>query len=120
MSGRPKPGRDDAAEQLRELIREAHSAAKDLRAAIREVRAVADEASAAVNAKVNQDLTDWCDHWQTEMNRHATDLNAAVDHARGEILKQLTLASIERSDDGTLRFKFAAGHFKEDGEVTRR
>lgn len=58
MSGRPRQPAPTAAEELRELTREAHAAAKDLRAAIREARAEVDrhmaERLAAEVERVNE------------------------------------------------------------------
>lgn len=79
MSGRPRPGRGDAAEQLRELTREAHAAAKDLRLAIRETReeaarlqashqAAAAAAAAAAVADASDQLRRAAGHLQQQSN----------------------------------------------------
>jgi dsDNA-specific endonuclease/ATPase MutS2 len=62
------------AEQLRQLIREAHEAAKDCRAARREMEARAQQLAgelatkvAALLEAVRQNIQEWLDHfWQTQ------------------------------------------------------
>ena len=52
MSGRPKPGRGDEAEQLRQLTREAHEAAQELREATRDYKATIAGARAEVQGEL--------------------------------------------------------------------
>jgi hypothetical protein len=58
VSGRPKPGRPDEAEQLRQLIREAHEAAQELRAAVKDTRAVIQGDLAGLMTSVHQEYND--------------------------------------------------------------
>lgn len=112
-------GPEEAAEQLRELIREANGAIKDLRQVLREVRqavaGAADEAAAAAAEAGSSELRRYSNHLQEEMNRQSAELKEAVDKARARIIRMLALKAITSPDNGkTIRAEFAAGNFDSD------
>lgn len=54
MSGRPKPGRSDEAEQLHQLTREAHEAAQEVKAAMRDYRVLVETARGEMISELQQ------------------------------------------------------------------
>jgi hypothetical protein len=112
MSGKPKPGRPTDAEQLRELLAEAHGVIKDLRAGIREARDEAKNAAANAATAANEELARFGRHLQKELNRHTADLQTDVDRAQRNVIDQLTLAELERvPGTQTLKFRFGGHQF---------
>lgn len=115
LSGGPA---DEAAAELRELIREAHGATRDLARVLRECRELraelANQARDAAAAAANAEIERFSRHLQNEMNRHAADLNAGVARAQNHIIKTLTLARAEPDPGGGLRFIFDGAPFDAD------
>lgn len=115
---RPAPNATDLekgialAIEMRGLISDAHSATKDMRAALTEYRQLLADTDKTVDAAmeraVNRTVGEWVNFMQAEQNRHASNLNDAVAHARDQILRSLTVAAMEvdNVDDGIIRFKF--------------
>lgn len=116
MSGRAKPGRGDEAEQLRELIRQAHEAAQNVRAAMREygvlvqaargevitelqeyMRAQVDIGIATLTAVIEekdervikrvQDVADQLDIWERDVRRRLQVMAIAEQATAGELSK---------------------------------
>jgi hypothetical protein len=112
---RPVPAALDTAEQLRQLVREAHAAAKDLRHAIREAQQLAGQLAAELQDRAEVEYVQWVGELQAAQNRHAADLNAAIVRARDAIIQALTLAELEAGEDfKTLRVKFRGPLFDAD------
>lgn len=109
---------DAAAAELRELIREANGSIKELARLLRECRSViasgAEQARTAAGEAGNQELNRYTRHLQAEMNRHTASLAEAVDKARSDVIRSLTLKSIRRGPDGNLQAIWAAGNFDAD------
>lgn len=106
--------------ELRELIREAHAAIKDGRGLLKELRresaGITEQARAAAQQAALEEMTRFQAHIQGEMDRTARDLNRAVEAARHQVVRQLTISSLEENPDGTgLRVKFAGNLFDAGG-----
>lgn len=115
---------------LRDLTREAHGACKDLNRAIKEARdfadglvklvdAAADSARRAAHGAGVEQMRQFEEHIQAEMNRSAADLNAALERARDHIGKALMpkVASVDLGDDDVptrLYLTFEGGLFDAD------
>lgn len=116
---RPDPGASDldksiaAAVELRALITEAHGATKSLNAALAEYRRLLADTDKTVDAAIeraaNRAIEQWVNWMQDEQNKHAANLNDAVEQAREQIIRSLTLAELKfsREDDNLLFFKFS-------------
>jgi Sec-independent protein translocase protein TatA len=117
---RPQPVALDTAEQLREATREAHAAVKDLRAAIRGARQLAGQLADEMQDRANAELAEWVNCMQADQNRHATELNAAVQRARDAIIEALTLAELEPDEEmKTLRVTFRGPLFDDKAQPHR-
>lgn len=110
-------GPEEAAAELRELIREANGAVKDLRQVLREVRqavaGAAAEASAAAVTAGDATLKKYERHIQQEMDVHTADLKESVQRARRQIVGMLMLKEVQAGpDNGTVLTKWAVnGNF---------
>lgn len=112
------PAARDTAEQLREATRDAHAAIKDLQAVIRAARQTAEELAERYMARVEAEHRAATEFLQAEQNKHAADLNVAVDAARDAIMQALTLAELTPDPEfRTLKVKFKGGRFDENAEV---
>lgn len=97
---------------LRDTIREAHEATQELRAVIREAGLLAPRLVADFEAVHHREVAQLSNHFQDEINHQSAELNASVQHARHEILTQLTTAEmiLDRAN-GTVRLLFGGGKF---------
>lgn len=99
--------------EMRGLISDAHSATKDMRSALVEYRQLLADTDKTVDAAMeraaNRTVQQWVNWMQAEQNRHASKLNDAVNEAREQILRSLTLyeMKLDRENDGVVRFKFS-------------
>lgn len=105
--------------ELRELIRQVHAAIKDGRGLLKELRrerdGIIESARAAAQQAAVTEMRRFEKHIQGEMDRAARDLNRAVDAARHQVVRQLTVSSLEENPDGPgLRVTFA-GNLFDDG-----
>lgn len=105
--------------ELRGLIREGHGVIKDMNRLLREYRnAAADAAGQARQAAAeaaSEEMTRASRHIQAEMNRHAKDLNRAVQAARVQVVKALTVRTLDAGPDGGgLTATFAGNLFDDD------
>jgi hypothetical protein len=78
MSGRPKPGRGDEAEQLRQLTREAHEAAQAIHAAIREYQEVIKVTHDELLERLEANLRREVDAGMAALNKHMKDQDTAL------------------------------------------
>jgi ribosome recycling factor len=107
----------DPADELRELIREAHGACRDLSTLLREYRQARAElltdVRATIQKAVDDELRDFYRQWQKEANHHTAQLNEAVTAARHHIINALALSKI-RSDGDSLRIEFKGALFEDN------
>lgn len=116
-------GPEEAAAELRELIREANGAVKDLRQVLREVReTIASGAQRPAEASAeagNRELDRYSRHLQKVMNEQSAQLKRAVDDARNRVVKMLMISEL-RVDPGSgpgearLLVRWADGDFDPD------
>lgn len=106
--------------ELRELIREGHAVIKDMDRLKRDLREIVNSAALSARkqaqAAANEEMQRFQRHAQREMDRSARDLNRSVEAARGQIVKALTVESIEEIPGGGLRAKFR-GNLFDDGST---
>lgn len=109
----------DAASELRELVREAHGAIKDMERLLRDIRQASrdgtEQARTAAQEAAKAEMTKFRDHIQAQMDDSARDLNRAVEAARLHVVKQLTITEVEQLPGSGSRVKFA-GHLFDAGE----
>jgi hypothetical protein len=97
---------------LRATIRQAHEATQELQAAIKEARLLAPRLVADFEALHLREMTQLANHFQSEMNRQAANLNESVDTARAAILQQLTASEMVLDNtSGMVRLLFPTGKF---------
>lgn len=108
-------GADQAAEELRELVREAHGAIKDMERLLRDIRQASregtEQARTAAQEAAKAEMAKFQEHIQGQMDDAAADLNKAVDAARMHVVKQLTISEIEQIPGQGTRVKFAGNLF---------
>lgn len=106
-------------EELRELIREAHGVIKDGTRLLREIRqasaATAEQARAAAHDAAVAEMAAFQVHIQRDMDRSARDLNRAVEAARVQVVKALTVKMLETGPDGTGIVATFGGNLFDDG-----
>jgi hypothetical protein len=86
VSGRPKPGRGDEAEQLRELLRDAHGMIRDLRAEIRTSRELIAEGKLAFGAALQAHY----DETHAAVQASADRLREALDQREADFILRLS------------------------------
>lgn len=97
---------------LLRVIREAHEATQALNQAIRDATALEPKLVAEFEKIANREIRRLSNHLQAAMNQASAELNTAVAEARGEIIRQLTLAEIIYDrDSGSLKVVFQGGTF---------
>jgi hypothetical protein len=102
--------------ELRELIREAHGAIKDMERLLRDFRQAgregAEQGRTAAQEAAKAEMARFQEHIQGQMDEAARDLNRAVEAARMQVIKQLTVSELESGPDGKgLKVKFAGNLF---------
>lgn len=107
----PNPSEPDiAAEELRELVREAHAAIRDLTRLLREATqtlpATAQQiVDKAMEERVNAEIVKLSDHIQSESERATRKVESEIVKARDWIMHNLELIAITETPDG-LRAEF--------------
>jgi F0F1-type ATP synthase membrane subunit b/b' len=105
----------EVAAELRELIREAHGAIKDMERLLRDIRQAtrdgAEEARGAAQEAARAEMTRFQEHIQGQMDDAARDLNRAVEAARMQVVRQLTITEIEQIPGKGSVVKFAGNLF---------
>ena len=105
--------------ELRELIREGHGVIKDMTALMREFRKLAadgaEQSRAAAQQAADTEISRFSAHIQGEMDRHARELNKAVQAARQQVVKALLVKSIEEMPGGGLKASFTGNLFDDGG-----
>lgn len=101
---------DIAAEELRELVREAHAAIRDLTRLLREATqtlpATAQQiVDKAMEERVNAEISKLNDHIQSESERATRKVDSEIVKARDWIIHNLELIAITETPDG-LRAEF--------------
>lgn len=97
---------------LQDTIRLAHEATQALNDAIRQANALTPALVQEFEETHHRELAQLSNHMTAEGNRAAADLNASVDAARAEILRQLTAAElILDKDHDVVRLLFNRGRF---------
>ena len=94
-------------QRLKDLVREAHEAAQHLWDAISVASKLAPTLVAEFEATHHREMAQLSNHMTSEGNRAATDLNAAVEVARGMILSQLAAQELVLDPaTNTIRLQF--------------
>jgi hypothetical protein len=95
VSGRPKPGRGDEAEQLRELTRQAHEAAQHLSAVLREYREAVAISAAPLVLQLQEYLGAQVKLGTEALNMSLGDRDREVAEAAQEAIDHLTVIEEE-------------------------
>lgn len=100
---------------IRDVTRTAHEVLQDLLTAIREARLLAPTLTARFTEHADNEIKSLSNFITSESNRHAAELNANVQQAREEVMRQLAVAEItldESNDQARLVFK--SGRFDDN------
>lgn len=114
MGRQPTPSEE--VQLLRQATREAHEAIKDLRAAIREANDLASTLVARFEQIHTDEIRQLSNHFTQEANRHASDLNADVTHAKEMIFRQIMAGELVL-DPNTNVIRLRLGDWRFDDQI---